>query len=636
MPLAIILAAAWVEMLMPAEIAAEMAKDLDFLETEMRDVPERQRSLRAVFDYSWNLLNEREREILSRLSVFRGGFSRAAGQAISGAGLRDLMALVNKSLLQRSPMGRYEIQELLRQYAAEKLAELGEEQSIRDRAAAYYAAALEKWEVDLGGKRAPEAMEEMEADSENLRVAWLWGIEREQVAWLRLMVDGLNGFYDRRGRFQDGEEACRAAVAMLERVETAEAKHLLLRLLAWQIVFVRTVKHPDEAMQIVQRARYLLTDAGLAQVDSRLVRAFLLQQEGTLVINLGRREEARRLYGEALSLRRATGDEWGVATALWGLGWVEWLLGNFDQAQSLAGESVAILERLGNQREIADPLTVLAGSLLSQGKVEISEQYVRRIIAVRQRIGDRAGLASALGNAGIPLLMMGRFEEACATREESLRIFNDLGAGMNRAHSHVQVSYVSLLAGKYERAQETAEAGLKLAQEIEYQRGIGLALWLKSAVALAQEAYTQGRATAAEGDRVLRSIGQREELAMLLALLTGIEQGLDRPLEARRTLAESLQIASEIQAVIPLWTALAIGSVVLVAAGEAEKGVEVYGLVTRYPYIGESPFFERIAGRFVAAMKEGLPAEIVAAAEERGRQGEVGETVAAVLRWLEQ
>ena len=88
---------------------------------DWRDVPPRQRSIRAVFDRSWNLLSEREREVFSALSVFRDGFTWWAAQQVSGASLRELMALMDKSLLQRTPAGRYEIHELLRRYAAEKL-----------------------------------------------------------------------------------------------------------------------------------------------------------------------------------------------------------------------------------------------------------------------------------------------------------------------------------------------------------------------------------------------------------------------------------------------------------------------------------------------------------------------------------
>ena len=129
MPLGILLAAAWMRMLSPAEIAAQLAAHkLDFLEVEWHDVPERQRSMRAVFDYSWRLLSERERQVLAGLSVFRGGFTYPAVQQVAtvdgaAATLRDLMGLVNSSMLQRTPAGRYEVHELLRQYAEEKLRE---------------------------------------------------------------------------------------------------------------------------------------------------------------------------------------------------------------------------------------------------------------------------------------------------------------------------------------------------------------------------------------------------------------------------------------------------------------------------------------------------------------------------------
>ena len=122
LPLGIVLAAAWLELLSAAEIAQEISHSLDFLETDMADVPERQRSIRAVFDYSWRLLNAEEQTRFPRLSVFRSGFSREAAQAVTGASLRTLLALVNKSLLHRTPEGRFEIHELLRQYAAAQLA----------------------------------------------------------------------------------------------------------------------------------------------------------------------------------------------------------------------------------------------------------------------------------------------------------------------------------------------------------------------------------------------------------------------------------------------------------------------------------------------------------------------------------
>src|SRR5262249_22669219 len=116
-PLGILLAAAWVEALSLAEIAQEIESSYAFLETGQRDIAERHRSLRAVFDYSWNILAQDEREVFQRLSVFRSSFQREAAQQIAGASLKSLITLVNKSLLRRDPAtGRYEIHELLRRY----------------------------------------------------------------------------------------------------------------------------------------------------------------------------------------------------------------------------------------------------------------------------------------------------------------------------------------------------------------------------------------------------------------------------------------------------------------------------------------------------------------------------------------
>jgi non-specific serine/threonine protein kinase len=126
-PLGILLASAWTEMFSPQEIAEEISGNLDFLETEVSDISGRHRSIRAVFESSWNQLSEEERKTFRRLSIFRGGFKRQAAQAVCGARLPMLITLVRKSLLHRDPAsGRYEIHELLRQYAKEQLDSSGE------------------------------------------------------------------------------------------------------------------------------------------------------------------------------------------------------------------------------------------------------------------------------------------------------------------------------------------------------------------------------------------------------------------------------------------------------------------------------------------------------------------------------
>jgi predicted ATPase/class 3 adenylate cyclase len=201
MPLGILLAAAWVDMLSIGEIAAEIRKSVDFLETEMRDVPARQRSIRAVFDYSWVLLSPQEQDTFTALSVFRGGFSREAAEAVAGASLRSLASLVSKSLLTANPeTGRYEVHELLRQYAAAELERDGNRyQEIHDSHAAFYKDVMGEAPFFMSHGHQVELLTTIERDLENIRSAWRHQIATSNARGARKFVLGLLMLYEFRG-----------------------------------------------------------------------------------------------------------------------------------------------------------------------------------------------------------------------------------------------------------------------------------------------------------------------------------------------------------------------------------------------------------------------------------------------------
>ena len=235
MPLAIVLAAAWLALLTPEEVAAEIGESIDFLASEGGEVPERQRSIRAVFDHSWEMMNDTERAVFMQLSVFRGGFTRDAAEVIVDADLRTLMNLTNKALLRRDVnSGRYEIHELLRQYAEEQLQIAGNAYNVRDVHCFYYMTFLAEREADIKGGRQLAALNEIEADFGNIRVAWQWAVQRRQVDAIDGALECVYWFCVFRSRFQEGVELLRWNIEQL----AIEAEWVWSRILVRQRVMM--------------------------------------------------------------------------------------------------------------------------------------------------------------------------------------------------------------------------------------------------------------------------------------------------------------------------------------------------------------------------------------------------------------
>ena len=197
-PLAIELAAAWMKVMPCTEIAEEIDQGLDFLTTSLRDVPTRHRSLRAVFDHSWRLLSGREREVFRRLSVFRGGFRKQAAAQIAGASLLDLAAMVEKSLLKVTPTGRYRMHELLRQFAAEKLAEAPKEkEETKSRHSEYFIAFVNEREQLLSSDRQKTAINEIGQETKNIRQAYDRVVEQGSGEASKIASNNLSNFITR-------------------------------------------------------------------------------------------------------------------------------------------------------------------------------------------------------------------------------------------------------------------------------------------------------------------------------------------------------------------------------------------------------------------------------------------------------
>ena len=232
LPLGLLLASSWVELYSLNEIAEQIEHNLDFLEVDWADMPARQRSLQATFEYSWNLLSEEEQRFFAALAVFIGSFSLHAVRGVAGVSERLLQSLVDKRLVNHTAAGRFQIHDLVHQFAIQHLEQNpGYTFEIHARHSHFYLEALEDWGKDLKSACQREALEAMDLDVENFRAAWRWAVETQNWQGIADGLEGMGWYADLRFRFQEGERACRTA---LECISYQSLVHLTSALMVWR------------------------------------------------------------------------------------------------------------------------------------------------------------------------------------------------------------------------------------------------------------------------------------------------------------------------------------------------------------------------------------------------------------------
>jgi predicted ATPase/transcriptional regulator with XRE-family HTH domain len=243
-PLGIEMATAWVHMLSCVEISNQIARNLDFLTSPHRNVPGRHRSMRAVFEHSWRLLTEQEQDGLAALAVFRGSFTHDAATHVAGASLLTLRSLVDKSLLTYTA-GRYELHELLRQFAEEQLNLAGDKQVVTAaRHSTYYLHFVAARELRLAGHEAHQAADEITTEFNNIRQAWTWAATHLRLDELDSSLYALWRFYLLNGASSEGEQLFRLASDQINAAgttltQTLRSRSLLSKLLTMRAMFLK-------------------------------------------------------------------------------------------------------------------------------------------------------------------------------------------------------------------------------------------------------------------------------------------------------------------------------------------------------------------------------------------------------------
>ena len=629
MPLGILLAAAWVEMMTPEEIAAETSQGLDFLESDSRDLPDRQRSLRSVFEYSWNLLSASERAAFKGLAVFRGGFTRQAAQEIGQVSLRDLMALVNRSLLHRTPSGRYELHELLRQYANEKLtqgADGGRE--LRDRHATFYMAFTAQFLAGMGSAQQGAWWEKMGREHKNVRAAWEWAIERRRFDWLAEAAYGLSWFCNSFLDYQSGWQLFHLAVERLQDTAAPQERQSLARLMSLEAFF-----HPDDdaTTGLLKNCLALLAELESAGLDVRLERAWLMFVRGEVQANLDRRAACDDLE-QSLALFKELGRTWESTHPLNRMSQHLHDLGRLDEARRCAEESLAICEALPDRIGNIFALYRLGQVAWVQGRLEEAEGLMRQAFDLAQVSQDASAIFTRTLSLAESLERLGRFDEAIVLIYECLEMYEAAGYPTTWAYYNLINTFqaeIEVHLGLYENA-------LRHKFDRTFVWGNGFNHFVHGMALLGLGRLEEAAGTFEKSEAVFRRIAHRENLGWALSASTYLYLRQGQIEAARQRLLEALRLAQATGTFFPYLHGLPAAAWLLGEDGRPEQALEFYALARRYGFVANSKWFEEMAAAPLEAMRAGLGEEAAEAAQGRGEAREVWGSLGELIEWLER
>ncbi len=422
MPLAIELAAAWTALLPCTKIADEIESNIDFLTTMRRDVPPRHRSVRAAFDASWRLLSAEEQQLLSKLALFRSGFTREAAQAVAGASLPSLLALLAKSLIQRDGSDRFTLHELLRQYSLEQLPDEARAETWQA-FAVYYRALVRAAGPEINGPRQLFWLDRLEQELGNLRAVLGWAVESGEVA-LGLEIAGeAQAFWSQRDLHGEGRHWLAALLndappeSMAPESTVVVTAHLTAAFLAYEqnklvdalrwlerlLPYLSTYTDPNIQQNVWRQlgavtlaqgeydsARMYL-EKSLAWIElhepQSIAHAVVLTWLGDLFHLLGEDEQAVAHFAQGTALFRQRGSKNHLAYALRHWSWALIRQGNLADALSLCRESLLLNLETQSELGMIGCVACVAAVLAARQEIEPAIQLAGAVEGLLQELG---------------------------------------------------------------------------------------------------------------------------------------------------------------------------------------------------------------------------------------------------------
>lgn len=520
LPLGIELAAATLWGRTCPELADAMQADLDVLASGAPDAAPEHASLRAVFEVSWRQLSEAERRVYARLVVFRGGFDAEAAQQVAAAGPDTLHSLVGKSLLRRGADGRYDLHETLRQYAAEKLSgDDGSARETREAHAEHYVQMLTGLRTEMRAVGQVAALERVQRELDNARLAWAYLTERRDGAALASCAETLYQFFSIRSRFLEGAGWFAAAAAALEGLEDAQGWMAVL--LSRQGALQQRSRQHEEALTALERARAILAERG-----DPLEMGFCLIGLGGVHLRRKDFEPALDVARHAQELFEQAGSLDGVSYALYLQGLILDRMGDFEAAEPLVERAVSAARQSGNPRRKIAPLNLLGDLACIQGDYPAAEQIFAEALETSRQLDDQFNLGIVVNNLATVYHLTERYDLAEEAYRQSLAICRDQGDRDGEALALNNLGELAVARAQYAQAESLSLQALAIAEELGEEWTIVVCL------------YNLGEATNASGDSA-RALGFYRRGAALALEVSATDQAARIAVNAARALQRS-------------------------------------------------------------------------------------------------
>ena len=413
-PLAIELASARLKSMSLDLIVSRLDDRFRLLTGGSRIALPRQQTLHAMIDWSYALLSQRENSLFQRVSVFRGGCTVEAAEAVcSGEGIAspdvlDLLArLVDKSLLMLDERGRYEMLETVRHFGQERLIESGHAALARDRHLAYFLQLAEQAEPGLRSFHQVKWLERVDAELDNLRAALSWALERDPKSCIRLAA-ALWRYWDIRTSHEEGAEWLENALNVARGLDDATRLRALVALCHLQgcAFAAQTRCTGEDAFALASR---------LGDLRSMVLSLVELGDPALYA----EPDKAAARADQALMLARQSGDPWLVANSLLMVGYAAEWRNDLPRACAFLEESVKEARKCGDQQLALTPLFQLRPLKFALGDVETAERYAEEALPVAERLGDHRKVAACKAGPVLVALQRGQFSQAMGHAQEA-------------------------------------------------------------------------------------------------------------------------------------------------------------------------------------------------------------------------